>query len=126
MMLAARVTAAGLQQQIEFAVGQEDVRTQQGGREARGAPAVLAVMAVVHAAGIVQEGEELDHLRAGSGARGEPESVYTHPGPVADTVDSVPIQLVAFANRGDEGSREDGLVSSVAHGAMIYRGSLMA
>lgn len=126
MMLATGVAAACLQQQVKVAVGQENVRTQQGGCEAHGTPAMFAVMAIVHATGIVQEGEELDHLRVGSGARGEPESVHAYPGPVADAVNAVPIQLVAFANRGDEGAREDGLVSSVAHGAMVDRCSLMA
>lgn len=119
------VAAACLQQEVELAIGEKDVRSQQGGREARGTPTVLAVKPVVRAAGIVQEGKELDDLGNGSRAGGELQSIQAYARPVADAMDSVPVQLVAVPDYGDERRGDCGFLAWACHGGSLAGSRLM-
>ena len=97
-----RVADAGFGQQGE----PRGVEVEDGPGEAPGqvgaARAVLRVVAVVVAAGVVEVREEFDDVGAGAGEPGETQAVLAHALPVREAVDAVPIQPVLGPNRRDD------------------------
>lgn len=59
------------------------------------AQAVLGIAAIAEPAGIVEEGEQFDHIEIRASLPGQLEAIVPHPGPVIGAMDAVPIQLEA-------------------------------
>lgn len=84
----------GLDQQRLLCRGQEEVPTIKSRDQRRGTVPMAEVPVVVQTRAIVQEGKEGHHIRAGSRLPAQRQAPGPHPGPMADAMDAMPVELV--------------------------------
>jgi hypothetical protein len=84
---------AGLEEELEGEVVDRK-EVPEGARQVGSAQSVAGVDPFIPAAGIVENGKELDHFKARTRSRSHGTSVLDHPRPMAHSVGSVPRQTV--------------------------------
>jgi hypothetical protein len=86
------VSAAGLDQQIEFRRLEDEKSPVKPFREFRGAMAVVSVVSIMPPPGVMKKGEQRDDAGIRPSVAGEHQAVPAHARPVPDAMDAVPVE----------------------------------
>ena len=107
-------------EQAELAVGQVEQPAPERPGELGGTGAVVGVRALVDPPGVVEDGEEPDHLDVRTRLLGQAEPVLQHPRPVGNAVVAAPGEGVVF----EDGVEDQGDVQFHDGNPFVHRWSL--